>query len=269
MPDHGDDVDEWVAATKAQYDDDTNLAARQAVFSYLVEAVPIPPPIGDFSVLAGKRVLDVGCGNGLFLRQAHECGAHVIGGDLSAGMLATVASSLPAAPLVLLNAEQLPVADDAVDVTLALWMLYHVKDRASAVRELRRVTVGHGYAIATTNSGRTSFLEEMVGDALETVLGRSVASVIPPLAFNAENGAEILGRGFDEVQTVATGNRFHITDPEVVVRYVGSMLEVIRTENGPFDNAALLTEVGRRAAARIAENGHLELHQRGAVFTCR
>ncbi len=137
-----------------------------AVRGYLVDARPIPAPIGDFSVLAGRRVLDVGCGNGVFLKQADEAGAAVIGGDLSTGMLAAASEAVPTAPLLCLDADRLPLPDDSVDVALALWMLYHVDDRPAAAAELRRVVRPDGYAVVSTNSGENPLLDDLVGPGL-------------------------------------------------------------------------------------------------------
>ena len=258
----------WLAATRGQYDDDTNLAARQAAFRHLVAADPMPPPLSDFSVLAAKTVLDVGCGNGLFLAAACRGGALGIGVDLSAGMLAVASSASPSAPLLRADAVRLPLADRSVDVALALWMLYHVQDRVAAVAELRRVTRPEGYVVVSTNTGERSFLDDLVVGALEQVIGRPVGAWLPPLGFTSENGAAQLSTGFERVETHTGQNRFEFTDVEVVVRYVGSMLGAIEAQNGPFDRQALLTEIGERTAAMMAERGRVEFSQRRAVFVC-
>ncbi len=264
-----DDDRNWRAATDDQYRNDANLAARQAVFAHLVEADPLPAPLGDFGAVAGNTVLDVGCGNGQYLRAAASAGAAVIGTDLSVGMLEAAAATTPGAALFRANAERLPVADDSVDVALALWMLYHVADKPAAVGELRRVTRPDGYVVATTNTGRRSFLDDLVTGSLEAVLDRPVDAWFPPLGFTAENGEAILGTAFTRIETHHIGNRFEFTDPQVVVRYVASMMDAITGEVGPLDQAALLAEVGRRTEAGIAQSGSIELTQRRAVFICR
>lgn len=261
--------DAWRAAARAQYDDDTNLAARQAIFAYLTDADPMPAPLGDFSVTEGLTVLDVGCGNGVFLGAACGAGAIGIGVDTSPGMLGAAAEAAPGATLLVADAVALPVADDRVDIAMALWMLYHVDDKPRAAAELRRVTRADGYAVASTNTADRSFLDDLVCDALETVLDHRVDHWFPPLGFTDRNGAAILGSAFDDVATSVGGNNFAITDPAVVVSYVGSMHEAIERENGPVDQEALLTEVGRLAATGIDAQGAVTLHQRRAVFICR
>jgi ubiquinone/menaquinone biosynthesis C-methylase UbiE len=83
-----------------------------------------------------ERVLDVGCGNGLYLAELRRRGIHAVGCDLSPGMLAAAA---PHRELVNADVTALPFAPAACDVVLAPHMLYHVADRATAARELRRV----------------------------------------------------------------------------------------------------------------------------------
>ena len=65
---------------------------------------------------------------------------HLIGADLSAGMLEAARPRVPAASLIAADASRLPLRDAIADLTLAMHMLYHVPDPVAAARELRRVT---------------------------------------------------------------------------------------------------------------------------------
>ena len=84
----------------------------------------------------GRRVLDVGCGNGRYLAGLTAAGARVVGIDLSAGMLATVPAPRP--PLVVGDAVALPVADQSADAVLLPHMLYHVPEPGHALDEAHR-----------------------------------------------------------------------------------------------------------------------------------
>ena len=73
-----------------QYASEANLAARQAIYRYRQPPARSAPWALDLVPLRGdERVLDVGCGNGLYLaeleRRAHE--GDVFGIDLSVGIL--------------------------------------------------------------------------------------------------------------------------------------------------------------------------------------
>jgi SAM-dependent methyltransferase len=98
----------------------------------------------------GMRVLDAGCGNGVYLRALVGRAMRAAGCDLSMGMLRQATH-----PAVLCaDVAALPVHDGAFDVVPAVHMLYHVPGREAAVRELRRVLAPGGVCIAVTNGAR-------------------------------------------------------------------------------------------------------------------
>ncbi|HVE98393.1 MAG TPA: methyltransferase domain-containing protein [Mycobacteriales bacterium] len=92
------------------------------------------------TLVAGERVLDVGCGTGFLaagLRRARPDLA-VVGCDLSAGMLDR-ARRAGAWPLVQGDATRLPVASSSLDLVVARGVLHHLPDVAGALVEWRRV----------------------------------------------------------------------------------------------------------------------------------
>src|SRR5918997_2315287 len=64
----------------------------------------------------GERVLDVGCGTGVFLRMCADRAAAVTGIDASEGLLALARERVPAADLRLGDLQVLPFADDEFDL---------------------------------------------------------------------------------------------------------------------------------------------------------
>src|SRR5919107_1041883 len=66
--------------------------------------------------VSGSRVLDVGCGTGVFLRLAADRGATVTGLDASENLLAVARGRVPEAELVHGDLQSLPLADDAFDL---------------------------------------------------------------------------------------------------------------------------------------------------------
>lgn len=103
---------------------------------------------------AGEQVLDVACGTGIVSRTAAPLvgveGA-VTGIDLNAEMLA-VAQTLPSSNGATIhfqegNAQSLPFSAESFDVTLCQHGLSFFPDRASALREMRRVLRRTGRAL--------------------------------------------------------------------------------------------------------------------------
>ena len=101
------------------------------------------------------RVLDNGCGNGVFLeRLAREGvpGTELVGTDISRGMLAHARRRLNACEsaitLVQADACRLPFADDTFDVVFARGLLHHLPDPGAGAREMARVLRAGGVVIA-------------------------------------------------------------------------------------------------------------------------
>ncbi len=98
--------------------------------------------------LEGKRVLDAGCGDGVYALAASERGALVTGMDLSTGMLAVARARSAASGLVVdwtpADVLAIPFPDASFDVVMAITLLCLVPDAMSAVRELSRVLAPGG-----------------------------------------------------------------------------------------------------------------------------
>jgi ubiquinone/menaquinone biosynthesis C-methylase UbiE len=87
----------------------------------------------------GTRVLDAGCGSGVFLGAAAGRGARVAGIDASAAMLEHARARVPEADLRLGDLQVLPFADDTFDVVTSFNGFWFAADPVAAVREAVRV----------------------------------------------------------------------------------------------------------------------------------
>ena len=88
---------------------------------------------------AGKTVLDVGCGTGVFLRVAADHGATVRGIDASAALLEIARERVPEADLAQGDLQHLPYADDSFDVVCGFNAFFYADDMVAALREANRV----------------------------------------------------------------------------------------------------------------------------------
>jgi len=95
--------------------------------------------------LEGKRILDVGCGVGAFVRRLREFSDEVYGVDVDQERVREGASQLP--NLALSLGEYLPFADDTFDVILLHEVIEHVTDDLATLREVRRVLRPDGRAV--------------------------------------------------------------------------------------------------------------------------
>ncbi len=88
---------------------------------------------------AGDRVLEVGCGSGVFLRAAADRGARVVGVDASPALLELARARVPQAELSLGDLQSLPYEEDTFDVVAGFNAFFFADDMVAAIREAGRV----------------------------------------------------------------------------------------------------------------------------------
>jgi len=105
------------------------------------------------------------------------------------------------------DVQDLPFEDESFDIVVAAWMLYHVADLDSGLREVVRVLRSGGRLVAVTNSVRH-------GQELKALVGAT-----SQMQFNGENGEEILRRHFSEVER-RDSEGYTMFEPEEAVAYL-------------------------------------------------
>ena len=96
--------------------------------------------------LAGRRVADIGCGTGEFLRRLGQGGAIGAGVEPSAGMRAAAKAKLPDVIVEEGDLAAIPLGDGSVDAAIATYVVSHLSaiEQPDAIDELLRVVVGTG-----------------------------------------------------------------------------------------------------------------------------
>jgi ubiquinone/menaquinone biosynthesis C-methylase UbiE len=156
----------------------------------------------------GERVLDVGCGTGVVTRLSAERVGHdgaVAGVDVNPGMLA-VARSVPSPGAAIewheASAESLPFADGFFDVVVSSLALQFVQDKASALREMRRVLAPDG-RLAFATVGPTPPLFAILEQALARYV-KPEAAAFMDVVFSLYEPKELEeltgGAGFRDVE---------------------------------------------------------------------
>jgi len=103
----------------------------------------------------GERILDVGCGTGIFTLDLLAAGARVVGLELSLPMLGRARKKAPSHCFQAVRGDMrwLPFADGAFDKAVSVTAIEFLEEAPSAVAELFRVTRPGGLVVvASLNS---------------------------------------------------------------------------------------------------------------------
>ncbi len=128
--------------------------------------------------VAGKVVLDVGCGSGLFFSQVADPASAVVGVDISSKLLLKAkknANAFKNTFVLQADADHLPFRDFFFDVVFAFTVLQNMPKPSETLIELRRVTK-KDHKIVVTGLKKAFPLERFI-DILEESGGKVMAFV--------------------------------------------------------------------------------------------
>ena len=132
--------------SRSEGSSDRLTRAQSGYFAQTAYRGPLHPVVGEYAdpkvaflaehiPLSGK-ILDVGCGNGVFTLRLGLRGASVVGLDFSSHLL----SDNPHDRLICGDATVLPFSDGTFDLAFEANLLHHVADRRAVIREMARVS---------------------------------------------------------------------------------------------------------------------------------
>jgi SAM-dependent methyltransferase len=176
---------EFAARVAARYDE---LRASEDYGKLVARLVAA----GD---LAGRRVLDIGCGTGTLagaLSADYECEVH--GVDASPEMLAVArAKALPRVEFIVGRAEDLPFADQTFDRAVMVSVVHHF-ERRRAFADACRVLRPDG-RLVISNADPDGFAERWLLQLFPELLDRELARF--PTAHDLED--DLRASGFDAI----------------------------------------------------------------------
>jgi SAM-dependent methyltransferase len=146
--------------------------ARARDFTLVESAELYDAAIDELEITAGTRLLDVGCGAGMFLRLAAQRGATVAGIDAAAPFIEIARERVPDADLTVGEMEDLPYPDESFDLVTGFNAFQFAADPGNALREAGRVS-GPGAPIVIATWGRPDQCEA-------AAYVRGVGSLLPP-----------------------------------------------------------------------------------------
>lgn len=135
----------------------------------------------EYADFAGKKVLDVGCGNGYVLSRYAQAGAEVYGVDLTATAIQLCRQRFEymglSGTFIEANAEALPFEDNSFDCVSSMGVLHHTPNTARAVKEVWRVLKPGGRLILMFYHRNSSYYR--VALPIRALLrGKSIATLV-------------------------------------------------------------------------------------------
>ncbi|MGF1663846.1 MAG: class I SAM-dependent methyltransferase [Kineosporiaceae bacterium] len=120
-----------------------------------------PAVLGLCGDVRGRRVLDAGCGPGLYGEALMVRGARYEGFDVSADMVRVARRRLGEGVPLRVHDLEAPlswVPDRAVNLVVCALALHYVEDRVGALREFRRVLAREGRVVLSTSHPTADWL---------------------------------------------------------------------------------------------------------------
>lgn len=134
-----------------------------------------PAVLGLLGDVADCRVLDVGCGSGLYAAELLHRGAEVVGFDASARLVQLARQRVDEAADLRVHDLRHPLewlSDESIDQAVMALVIHHLDDPIPALREIHRVLRPGGRLVISTihpvvdwqQIGGSYFTEEMIDD---------------------------------------------------------------------------------------------------------
>jgi ubiquinone/menaquinone biosynthesis C-methylase UbiE len=252
-------IDQWTADPCEGIDGEPGSRGYfEGVMAQRFEHAPWMADELDYAGAHGRRVLDVGSGQGIDVARYALAGAEVTGVDLTPRHVELSRRHLEVLGLrgeiVQGDAESLPFGDAVFDRVSSNGVLHHTPDLPAALREIRRVLVPGGEAriIVYNRSSFHYWIAQVLERGIlhrELLRERSMAGVLSSGVERSSIGARPLVRvyspralrrhmrdaGFADVTTTV---RHYLTSDTSITRLLAPRLPILR-------NPAVLDRLGR------------------------
>src|SRR3989344_6325353 len=116
------------------------------------EYLEMPTTLKLLGNVKGKKVLDMGCGTGLYARILKKKGANIKGIDISEEMIKIAREESPDIEFKIGNINKLPYKDEEFDIVLAALVMEYFSSWSMVLKEVRRVLKDNGLFVFSTGN---------------------------------------------------------------------------------------------------------------------
>ncbi len=217
----------------------------------------------------GDEILEVGCGTGA-LWKGHENqiphGVHITLSDRSEGMVKDARKLLGNGKGIFsyeaFPCEKIPKEKETYDIVIANHVLFYLKDRQEALREMKRVLKPGGVFLCSTYGSR--HMQEITRMVQEFDQRITLSANRLYDEFGLENGKEQLMGVFSNVRREDYEDELLVDQPEPLISYIlschGNQHEYLASRYLEFK------EFVRR---RVEEEGKMKITKNAGIFLCQ
>lgn len=212
---------------KNQYQNASNISSRISLHSLYAQNPEewFPWVYRQCEIHPGMKILEVGCGDGTLWIQNRERlpeDIQVILSDVSEGMLRDARRALGTEDsrfdFRVLDCQKIPGQENMFDLVVANHVLFYCDDLQKAVSEIRRVLKPGGRLVCSTyGNDHMKEVSELV-QAFDEHIVLSAEKLYE--RFGRENGAEILGCCFENVEWRTYEDCLIVPEPEPLISYI-------------------------------------------------
>lgn len=175
------------------YDRYANLYGKSHAFLNTFEKGEFYSILGD---IKGKKILDVGCGDGRLTEWLLMSGAEVYAADISGNMIKKIEGKFSKIKAFVCDIKEMPFEDNFFDLVISAFVIVHLKTLPEAFDEVYRVLKpGGSFVLSNINQKKAPVLE--LGQADFIIINsfyhrpENVVKALEDSLFNIENNGFI------------------------------------------------------------------------------
>lgn len=195
-------------------------------------------------------VVEIGCGSGALLTRIGELfpGRRLVGVDHDGALLARAADAAPAAELLVADAAAVPLPDASADLVVMRYVLQHLADPVTALREAHRLLRPGGHCVAFEVDGGLWGISHPHLPEMEALQARIWA------AQTTRGGDRMIGRRLRGLAAAAGFEQpgldlYHYSSDDVPLAEFGPLLDPEQYVDLVEDGVLSPMDVARAAAA--------------------
>ncbi len=157
MPDNRQQYDAYAERYHAK-----RMSEAESIWNRYLDFPMIEQLLGTLE--PGTKLLDLGCGSGVYTRWLRERGCEVCGADFSEGMIEIARRECPEIAFTVAEVTATPYPNDAFDGVISALVLHYLQDLSPAFAEVARVLRPGGSYVFTIHHPIIEMLDMLSGE---------------------------------------------------------------------------------------------------------